>query len=89
MVEVSLRITYFYDSAAPDVDNIVKPIQDALKGIVYADDDQVTEATSRKSKLDGAFRIRGVSKELAIHLAQGKDFIQIQVLPAPRHEELR
>jgi len=28
-----LQITYFYDSVAIDVDNIVKPIQDAIIGL--------------------------------------------------------
>jgi Holliday junction resolvase RusA-like endonuclease len=36
---VMLQITYFYDSIAIDVDNIVKPIQDAIIGLVYVDDD--------------------------------------------------
>ena len=31
-------ITYFFDGAALDVDNIPKPILDALKGVVYFDD---------------------------------------------------
>jgi hypothetical protein len=33
-----LQITYFYDSVLINVDNIVKPIQDALIGLVYVDD---------------------------------------------------
>jgi crossover junction endodeoxyribonuclease RusA len=32
----------------PDVDNIIKPIQDALKGIVFLDDSQVESIISRK-----------------------------------------
>jgi crossover junction endodeoxyribonuclease RusA len=32
----------------PDVDNIIKPIQDALKGIVFLDDDQVESVICRK-----------------------------------------
>lgn len=30
---VMLQITYFYDSVAMDVDNIVKPIQDSIIGL--------------------------------------------------------
>ncbi|WP_253274351.1 hypothetical protein [Myxosarcina sp. GI1] len=30
-----LQVTYFYDSVAMDVDNIVKPIQDAIIGLAY------------------------------------------------------
>ena len=86
--EVSLCITYFYESESPDVDNIIKPVQDALVGVVYADDVQVAHAESRKSKIDGTFRIRGVPPDLAVRLAVGRDFLRIRVLPPPEHEDL-
>lgn len=86
--EVSLRITYFYESEAGDVDNIIKPIQDGLVGVVYVDDTQVVDASCRKSKIDGAFRVRGVSPDLAVRLAVGKEFLRVQVLLAPHHEDL-
>jgi crossover junction endodeoxyribonuclease RusA len=35
----------------PDVDNIIKPIQDALKGIVFVDDSQVEGVMTRKHDL--------------------------------------
>ncbi len=47
-----LRIDYFYDGTTDlDVDNIIKPIQDALEGIVYADDETVVDVCSRKINL--------------------------------------
>ena len=36
--DVVVIITYFFDGASLDVDNITKPILDALKGLVYSDD---------------------------------------------------
>lgn len=45
---VMLQITYFYDSDQMDVDNIVKPIQDAIKGLAYKDDKQVSDLLVRK-----------------------------------------
>ena len=86
--EITLEITYFYDTAAPDVDNIIKPVQDALIGLVYHDDAAVTRTSSRKSRLDGAFRVRGVSTELASALAIGNEFLRVRVLPGPEHEDL-
>jgi hypothetical protein len=42
--EVVLRLAYFYVSEPiGDLDNIVKPIQDALKEIAYMDDKQVVD----------------------------------------------
>lgn len=86
--EVTVRITYFYEGEPPDVNNIIKPIQDALIGVAYLDDTQVSDTSSRKSKIDGAFRVMGVSPDLAVRLATGIDFVWIRVLPPPAHEEL-
>ena len=42
--KLQIHITCYHDSAPPlDVDNMLKPIQDALIGIVYLDDDQLTD----------------------------------------------
>jgi crossover junction endodeoxyribonuclease RusA len=86
--EVCLKITYFYENKPPDADNIIKPIQDALNGVVYEDDRQVADTSSRLSRLDGAFRIRSASPELLKRLAYGSEFLWIRVLSAPDHEVL-
>jgi Holliday junction resolvase RusA-like endonuclease len=39
MGPIMLTITYFYDSISMDVDNLPKPISDALRGLVYLDDE--------------------------------------------------
>jgi endodeoxyribonuclease RusA len=41
--EIRLMITYFHRDAPTDLDNIVKPLLDSLKLLVYRDDDQVTD----------------------------------------------
>ena len=54
----SLRfsIAYFYDQfAVGDVDNIIKPIQDALIGLVYVDDSQITDVDCRKRAANLSF----------------------------------
>ncbi len=85
---VSVIITYYYDGSSPDVDNIIKPIQDALIGIVYNDDDQVVDTKSRKRLINGSFRIRGASAVLLAGFADGDDFLHIKVDVAPDMEEL-
>ena len=77
--ELRLIITYFYDSAPLDVDNIVKPIQDALIGLVYYDDDQITEVNARKRNLNGSFRVRDVSPAVADGFVRGRGFVHILV----------
>lgn len=39
-VPVRISITYFYEGRTPDVDNIIKPIQDALNGGEYSTHEQ-------------------------------------------------
>ena len=52
---IMLTITYFYESISMDIENIPKPISDALKGLVYLDDEQVTDALCRKRSLSSNF----------------------------------
>lgn len=81
-----VTITYFYDSVSMDVDNIPKPILDALKGFVYVDDDQVTDILCRKRNLNSNFRIENLSAVLAEGLIRGNEFLYITVEDAPSQE---
>jgi crossover junction endodeoxyribonuclease RusA len=40
---------------------MVKPIQDALAGVVYVDDNQVTDVQASRRSLDGRFKVKGMS----------------------------
>lgn len=83
---VMLKVTYFYDSVAIDVDNIVKPIQDAIIGLVYVDDDQITDVLIRKRDLSGTFEVESTTPTLAEGFARGNEFIYIVVTDAPDQE---
>lgn len=83
---VMLQITYFYDSVAMDVDNIVKPIQDALIGLAYVDDDQVTDVLVRKRNLSGNFRIEKMTLTLAEGFTRRNEFLHIVVTEIPDQE---
>lgn len=87
-VEVMLQLTYFHESAPLDVDNMIKPIQDALNGIVYVDDKQVARVISSRSDLDGTFRVRGLSTALAEGFVSNGPFVHVKVMPAPDAKEL-
>lgn len=64
---------------SPDVDNIIKPIQDALNGLVFVDDAQVAETKARKRPLDGSYQIKGASGVLLQGFAGGVGFLHIRV----------
>ena len=49
----------FQRTLRPDVDNIIKPILDALKGIVYDDDSQVRSIRVASLPIDEAYGISG------------------------------
>ncbi len=85
---ILLQITYFYDSVAMDVDNIVKPIQDALIGLAYVDDTQVTDILVRKRDLSGNFRIEYMTSILAEGFSRGNEFLHIVVINNPDQEVL-
>jgi Holliday junction resolvase RusA-like endonuclease len=48
-----IRIILFtWKKGGPDIDNIIKPIVDALKGVVYRDDKQISHCLSTRIDLE-------------------------------------
>lgn len=85
---LSITITNFYEIAAPDVDNIIKPIQDALVGLVYVDDSQITDSKGRKRDIAGPFKVKGLSRALADGFVLNKDFVHVKIVLAGNFEEI-
>lgn len=91
---IKVAITHYYDavygdeSAVPDSDNIVKPIRDALNGLIYVDDYQITDFISRRRNLNGSFRVKGISPTLAEGFSRGEEFLHIKIDVAPDLENL-
>ena len=87
--EISIEITHFFEGAPADVDNIPKPILDAIKGVVYVDDQQVTDLVCRRRPLGGPHKVDPVSRMLAEGLAEGREFVHIRIVAASAEGELR
>lgn len=81
-----VTVTHFFDRVALDVDNIPKPILDALKGLVYSDDSQVTDMLCRKRNLNDILRVQNPSIVLNEAFDQRKEFLHIVVENAPINE---
>ncbi|MBI2936966.1 MAG: RusA family crossover junction endodeoxyribonuclease [Thaumarchaeota archaeon] len=78
--DLVVRVTVFYDGIPDyDTDNVSKPVIDALKGVAYADDRQITDRNVRKRSLDNPYRIRGVSSLLVTAIADGEEFVFIEI----------
>jgi crossover junction endodeoxyribonuclease RusA len=70
------------------VDNILKPIQDALVGLVFSDDSIVTDAISRRRQLGGTFDLSRVSPVLIEGFEYGDEFVYVHIADAPPQEQL-
>lgn len=77
--DLRIVITYYYEGTTPDIDNIIKPIQDALIGIIYADDNQIADTRSRKKEIDGSYTVRNVSLPILQAFSNGTEFIHIKI----------
>jgi hypothetical protein len=85
-----MTVVYYHDGIAIrlDNDNMVKPIQDALNGLIYVDDRQITDTVARKTSLDGSFKVRGMSSVLAVAFVGGVEFLHVVIEAAPPHAGL-
>lgn len=80
LVPVSVTLTYFYTNDLLDVDNVIKPVLDQLKGTVYADDKQVVSVTSRKiSIISHEAVFANASSVLVSGLRSRSDFFHVLV----------
>lgn len=87
-----ILVYFYFDSTALDVDNLVKPVSDALCGIAYYDDHIVTEWVARKTDLGRTELLDPppvVADHLAEWLAARQPFVYVCVVdPGPNHAEL-
>lgn len=91
---VRMKLTYYFEApngredSVPDSDNIVKPVREALVGVIYHYDYQVTDVISRRRNLDGSFRVKGISPVLAAGFVQGIEFTHVMIEVAPDPSDL-
>ena len=83
---IMLTIIYFYNDVPMDVDNMPKPILDALKGLVYVDDSQISDLLCRKRELTDRLQIESESQTLKDYIRRGAHFLYISVESAPNQE---
>ncbi len=86
---VMLTVTYFFTDVQLDVDNIPKPISDALNKLVYCDDAQITDVLCRKRDLiDTEFRTENAPPMLTEAIARRMPFTHVLVENAPNQSEI-
>jgi Holliday junction resolvase RusA-like endonuclease len=85
---VALKLLYLYDEAALDVDNILKPIQAALVGVLLEDDSVITDVEIRRRWRGTTFTLNAISPVLARGLALGREFVYVALSDAPAQDVL-
>ena len=91
--DVSILIIYFYQGETTlDVDNIAKSLLDGLKGVLFRDDQQVSELLIRKSRFSAGLSLTGASLYLLYAIERmslaGSDFVYVRADPAPDHSRI-
>lgn len=87
--EVAVTISHFFLGAPADVDNLPKLILDALKGLVLADDRQVSDLLVQRRPLGGPYIVSMPSPELIRGITLGREFLHIVIATPPSGAELR
>ena len=84
-----VTVTFFYDGDEGfkmDVDNIPKPIVDALEGLAFLEDRQLTDLICRKRDLRRNLRTVNASSVVVEGLGRGGEFLHVVVEEAPDQE---
>jgi Holliday junction resolvase RusA-like endonuclease len=77
-----LAATIYYFPSAPmegDIDNIVKPIMDSLKGVAYLDDKVVERVIVQKFEPEGGWEFSGPSDRLAAALDRSPPVVYVRI----------
>ena len=77
-----LAATIYYFPSAPmegDIDNIVKPIMDGLKGVAYLDDKVIERVIVQKFEPEGGWEFSGPSDRLAAALDKTPPVVYVRI----------
>lgn len=91
--DYQLKFTMVYLSEDPDpgdINNFVKPVQDALCAWIYADDAMIRDVSAHMRLLSGHTAIHGLPRMLAEAIIQGQAYVYIAISDSrERAEELK
>ncbi len=76
---VEIRIATYFTLLALDVDNVIKPIMDSLKGTIYKDDKQIYHLTSLRVDLKSPPTIESPSLLLADALETYPELVHVEL----------
>ena len=74
-----LTLVYLCDESPPDVDNIIKPIQDALIGLIYEDDRVIADVDSHRRFLSDPLDLVKLPGLLVEGALRGEECVYVKV----------
>ncbi|MEX0727708.1 MAG: RusA family crossover junction endodeoxyribonuclease [Planctomycetaceae bacterium] len=79
--QLRVLLYVFFTTAGVDIDNVLKPILDAMTGVVYLDDGQVIDVIAAKRYLGASYGVADLSPILTARLKSSEtfDFVFISV----------
>ena len=83
-----LTLVYLCGDAPVDIDNIIKPIQDALIGLVYDDDKLVCDVQGHRRHLQGTFDPIKLPALVMQGVLEGQECVYVRVVESVDLEEL-
>lgn len=85
--DLQFTLVYLCDEAPPDIDNIIKPIQDALCGLVYSDDTLIADVDSHRRSFKGTFDLTRLPQLLLRGIALQDECVYVRVSNSRSLEE--
>lgn len=85
-----LKFTMVYLSEDPDpedINNFVKPVQDALCALIYADDSMIRDVSAHMRLLSEQIAIYGLPRLLAEAIIKGQACVYIAISDSPERAE--
>ncbi len=76
---IRLTLVYLCGDSPADIDNIVKPIQDALVGVVYADDLLIADVDSHRRFITDGIDLINLSRLLIQGAESGEECVYVSV----------
>lgn len=86
--ELRLSLVYLCRDSPLDVDNIIKPIQDALEGLAMSNDILVTDVAGHRRLLAGRFDLERLPPLLGLALASPAECVYVRLGDSVALEDL-
>jgi hypothetical protein len=72
---------YLFEESPLDVDNLTKPIHDAIRGLVLRDDAQIADLVVRRRPHALELRVERTTPVLSVAFDRGGEFLYVRLEP--------